>query len=914
VTHATLAWAVVWAVAAAVACLRLVRASGQPEAYARNGYRWFAVAAACAAAGAIVQLAFGGLAGGAQPLRLADLVSLAVLPALAIGLATLTARLGPADDSDLAENGVSQDRVGQSGADRGIVVDSCLLVSALFVVLLVSLFGPDYVPAEIGRAAFALALVRPVADLIALGIVLRFVVRSMRLTAFPLLALLAITLADSLAVADRAAGHVPGLGSRLAVTMALVLLALAPAGRPDLAGGRADPRGLAALVRAPVSRLVRSDRAWSSPATVAALAATAAAAIAVTGFAVAGRPLLATPLSAAGSVVVLLLVARLAGLTRQALAVAEAAQESDWMFRALAGTTSDAVLICDLAGSIVYASQAVGEFGYAPDGLAGRRLVDVVHPEDRPAGIRAALAGLRATSGTASFAGRVRGADGSWRHVEATLSRYAETGEPARLLITARDVSDRVALRRQLSQLTYHDGLTGLPNRAYIEERVREFARAADTGHGDQAQASAAAGHAGSSGVVGAILVDFDGYAVVNEIAGHAAGDLVLAQAGRRLRAVVPPAATVARWGGDEFAILLGPGNSGRSPRDAGTPASSQDVTELAERLAGIIAAEPFSVAGKAIALTASVGVAIAGEEDPGQVLDHAATALTRAQETGAGRVEIYVPAMHAEAERRLELAADLGRAIADQALEVDYQPIIDLTSSEIRSVEAVARWSRDGGQVPLSELLAVADESGLIVQLGHWLVRRACCQVAAWRAAGSEIGLSVACTARQVSGPGFAGSVLGALDEASLPPEALTLEVTERALTGSTPSIAADLAGIRGKGVRLALDCFGTGQVSLASLRNSAVDAIKIDASFIAGLDADPTVAALTRSIIQLGRDLGIQVIAEGIERSEQRWLLESMGCLLGQGPGLSASLPAGQLEPTPTVRAEGTACTTAS
>ena len=164
------------------------------------------------------------------------------------------------------------------------------------------------------------------------------------------------------------------------------------------------------------------------------------------------------------------------------------------------------------------------------------------------------------------------------------------------------------------------------------------------------------------------------------------------------------------------------------------------------------------------------------------------------------------------------------------------------------------------------------------------------------------------------MSGPGFAGSVLGALDEASLPPEALTLEVTERALTGSTPSIAADLAGMRGKGVRLALDCFGTGQVSLASLRNSAVDAIKIDASFIAGLDADPTVAALTRSIIQLGRDLGIQVIAEGIERPEQRWLLESMGCLLGQGPGLSASLPAGQLEPTPTVRAAGTACTTAS
>ena len=229
------------------------------------------------------------------------------------------------------------------------------------------------------------------------------------------------------------------------------------------------------------------------------------------------------------------------------------------------------MLICDLAGTIVYASQAVGEFGYAPDDLTGLRLTDVVHPEDRPAGIRAALAGLRATSGTASFAGRVRGADGSWRHVEATLSRYAEAGEPARLLITARDVSDRVALRRQLSQLTYHDGLTGLPNRAYIEERVRDLARArrrrvGRPGAGHQPTLTVPAAEARSA----PSCVDFDGYAVVNEIAGHAAGDLVLAQAGRRLRAVVPPAATVARWGSDEFAICW-PGclEPGARPRPA---------------------------------------------------------------------------------------------------------------------------------------------------------------------------------------------------------------------------------------------------------------------------------------------------------------------------------------------------------
>ncbi len=740
------AWAAGWTVLAVLASVRLLRAAGQSEASVRNGYRWFAVAAICIAAGAIVQQAFGGLAGGAQPLRLADLISLAALPALAIGLATLTSRPGAGDHDDAAGA-----RAVHAGTARGMLVDSCLLSGALFVVLLVTLLGPDYVPAEIGRAAFALALIRPVADLVALGLVLRFSVRSIRLTALPVLALLAITVADSLAVADRAAGQVPGLGSQLAVAAALLLLALAPAGMPGQAGTDGSShgsRGLAAMVSSPVTRFVQSDNAWSSPATVAALAATAAAAVVVTGFAIAGRPLLARPLAAAGSVVVLLLVARLAGLTRQASAVAEAAHESDWMFRALAGATSDTVLICDLAGTIEYASQAVSEIGYSPADLTGRQLAGIVHPEDRPAAIRAAVAGLRADAGTAAFAGRVRGADGSWRHVEATVSRYGETGEPARLLITARDVSDRVALRRQLTQLTYHDGLTGLPNRAYVEERVRDFARGHDAGASDLVLAGVGVVGAGVVGacVVGAILVDFDGYAAVNEIAGHAAGDLVLAQAGRRLRAAVPPDATVARWGSDEFAVLLGPDQ----------PPAGQDVIELAERLAGLIAAEPFSVAGKEIALTASVGAAVADADEPAQVLCNAETALAKAQEAGGGRVEVFAASMHAEAERRLELTAELGRAIADHELQIDYLPIIDLTSSQVRGVEAVVRWPAAGGKFSPAEFLAVAEESGLIVQVSGWLLRQACRQVAAWQALGTPMGLSVTCAVRQAGGPGF--------------------------------------------------------------------------------------------------------------------------------------------------------------
>jgi diguanylate cyclase (GGDEF)-like protein/PAS domain S-box-containing protein len=884
-----LAWSAAWAVLAVLACVRLLRASGQPEPSARNGYRWLAVAALCLAAGATVHQAFGGLIGGALPLRLADLISLAALPALAIGLATLTSALGRSEaGGPKGGKPLRDDAAVATGRTRqGMAVDVCLLAAALFVILLVTLFGPDYARGDVGRAAFALALVRPLADLAAFALVLRFAVRSIRLTLPVVLALVAVTVGDSLAVGDRTAGHVAGLGAQVAVLVALILLAAAPL----------TTSALAALSGTPgLSKFVRPGSSWSSPATVAALVAAAVAAAVVTGFALAGRPLIARPLAFAGTVVVLLLVARLAGLTRHASAVAEAAQESDWMFRALAATTSDAVMICDLVGTIEYASRAVGEFGYTPGQLTGRKLADIVHPEDRPAGIRAAIAGLRAAAGTATFAGRVRGADGSWRYVESTLSRYAAAGEPARLLITSRDVSDRVALRRQLTQLTFHDGLTGLPNRAYAEERLKDLVTAPGSGGDGQQGPDDDAGR-----LVAAILVDFDGYTAVNDLAGHAGGDLILAQAGRRLRAAVPPSATVARWGGDEFAILA------RSDATA-------DVVDLAERLAGVIAAEPFSVAAKQIALTASVGAATSppGQAEP--LLGNAEVALAKAQQAGVGRVEIFAAAMQAEARRRAEIADDLRRAVAERRLEVVYQPVIELATGIVRGVDAELRWNRDGEIVQPAEFLAVAEASGLIVPLGEWALRQACRQVAAWRADGMPVWLSVGCTARQLLGPGFVSAVIAALDEAELPPGMLTIAVTERVLTEGPPLVTADLAGLRGKGIRLAIDSFGTWRASLSCLRRSVADVIKIDSSYVAGMQSDPALALLVKTIVQLAHDLGVEVIAAGIERPEQRALLQSLGCALGQGPALAAALPAGGREDAPSGQAENAACITAS
>ncbi len=311
------------------------------------------------------------------------------------------------------------------------------------------------------------------------------------------------------------------------------------------------------------------------------------------------------------------------------------------------------------------------------------------------------------------------------------MLRYQAPGEPIQMLVTARDVSDQVALRQQVTHLTFHDGLTGLPNRAYVEERARDVLR-------DAAAAIR----------TGVIFLDLDRFTAVNDSVGHGAGDLVLAQAARRLRAVVPVHDTVARWGSDEFAVLV---------EDAG---NVQEVAEIAERLAGAIAAEPFRVAGQQIALTASVGVALADVDPPGLVLRNADVAMSRAKDTGGDRVEVYAAHMHADVVRRLEIVSDLQRAIGNGELTLQFQPIVELGTSRVVGAEALVRWWRGDQVVPPREFLGVAEESGLIVPLGEWVMREACTQGAAWRHSSSgsswDVGVSVNLSARQITAPGF--------------------------------------------------------------------------------------------------------------------------------------------------------------
>jgi diguanylate cyclase (GGDEF)-like protein len=422
-----------------------------------------------------------------------------------------------------------------------------------------------------------------------------------------------------------------------------------------------------------------------------------------------------------------------------------------------------------------------------------------------------------------------------------------------------------VALRQQVAHLTFHDGLTGLPNRAYVEERTRDVLRDGTT-----------------SRRIGVIFLDLDRFTAVNDSVGHGAGDLVLAQAARRLRATVPVHDTVARWGSDEFAVLVE--NAGTGP----------EVSEIAERLVGAVAAEPFRVAGQQIALTASAGVALAGRDqgnpdqsdDPaGLVLRNADVAMARAKEAGGDRVEVYSADMHADVVRRLEIVTDLQRAVGNGELALQYQPIVELATSRVIGAEALVRWWRGGEVVTPHEFLGTAEESGLIVRVGEWVLRQACTQAAAWRRASWDIGVSVNLSARQVIAPGFPSQVSAILAETGLPPGALTVEVNERILAGEDELIIDRLADLHRTGVRIAIDDFGTGYASLAPLRQLPLDTIKIDPSFVAGLGHDDTLTLLTRTVVQIGRELGLRVIAEGIEQPRQLSALREMGCNYGQG-----------------------------
>src|SRR5690349_9161115 len=597
-----------------------------------RGYRWLAAGAALYCSGLVVQGVLGGTLNPAPGLSFTDLPPLLALAAVAIGIAVLT----------MAEREVTPQE-GSAGSVLPGLADGYVMAVALLVIGWSTLFSAEFHRSGERPGTFLLALIHPLADLAVLGALLPMATTAWRRVALPYLSLLAIAVGDALAVGQRVLGGHLGVVGQLMPVVAALLLGAAPWRMTEGFG---------------TSWARRTSS--SAAATVIAVLAACVATLVVIANGLAGAPAAGIALIVAGGAGVLVLAARVFMLVRENLSVLGIWRESSRSLRDLANRTSDVVLVCDLDGVVRYASPAVEDYGYPPGTLTGRRLLDFVHPEDRPAvlaSVRLALGGYAegaegfdGPEGSGRFPVRVRAADGTWRHVESTLLRYQAPGEPVQMLVTARDVSDQVALRQQVTHLTFHDGLTGLPNRAYVEERARDVLH-------DTAVAAR----------TGVIFLDLDRFTAVNDSVGHGAGDLVLAQAARRLRAVVPVHDTVARWGSDEFAILV---------ENAG---SAEEVAEIAERLAGAIGGEPFRVGGQQLAQTASVGVALADAgpgDPPGLVLRNADVAMSRAKDSGGDRVEVYAAHMHADVVRRLEIVSDLQQAISEGQLTLQFQPI----------------------------------------------------------------------------------------------------------------------------------------------------------------------------------------------------------------------------------------------
>jgi diguanylate cyclase (GGDEF)-like protein len=844
-----------------------------------RGYRWLGGAALFWFAGLIVsQVESVAIGSTGIPLSLADVAPLLALASAAIGAMVL------------AEG----ERKSDSGSVLPGLADGYVMAVALLVIGWVLAFGGEFQHLGERPLTFLVYLLHPLSDLAVLGALLPVLTAAWRRVLVPYLALLVLTGADSLGVGARifSFGH-EGVLEQLAMIVTACLFGLAPwveaiAARFDLPPARIAGAGRDADAGLPGLLGVRRSSVTSAgAATIIAAVAVVIATFVVIVHGLASAPASGLALVIAGGAAVLVVGIRILMLVRENGVAVRMWREASASLRDLADRTGDMVLICDLDGTISYASPLVSAFSYAPEALVDKPLSEFVHPEDIGAA-RAAVAavvglpaeeallaapaddapplvpspvargdaGAPADGADGRFSCRMRAADGTWRHVECAVLLYRLPSEPARLLLSLRDVSDQVALRQQVAHLTFHDGLTGLPNRAYVEERARE---ALDPSAERRA---------------GVIFLDLDGFTEINDLVGHGAGDLVLAQAARRLREVAPAQETVARWGGDEFAVLV---------ENAG---GAQEIIELAERLAVVVASAPFRIADREIGLTASVGVALADDDSaPGVVLRNADVAMARAKDTGGARVEVYAPQMHADVVRRLDMASDLQRAITREELALQYQPIVELATSRVVAAEALVRWWRGDEAVSPRAFLAVAEDSGLINALGEWVLRKACAQGAAWRDASWDIGISVNIGLRQLNTPQFSAQVAAALAESGLPPGALTIEVSERMLVEDAGLIGDRLAELRDLGVKLAIDDFGTGYASLAHLRQLPADIIKIDPSFVSGLGVDPVLTMLTRTIVGVGRDLGMQVVAEGIEQPRQLSELREMGCGYGQG-----------------------------
>jgi len=558
-----------------------------------------------------------------------------------------------------------------------------------------------------------------------------------------------------------------------------------------------------------------------------------------------------------------------------------ALRESEQQTRLIIETASQAYVAIDAHGVIIdWNQQAEATFGWSRAEAIGQQLEDRIIPVAQREAHRAGLAHYRAAGEGRLVGKRIEvpalHRDGHEFLAELTIWPVG-SGDSTHFSALIHDITLRKQLETQLQHQAFHDSLTGLANRALFRDRVAH------------ALARLARGH----GAVAVLFTDLDDFKTVNDSLGHDAGDQLLVAVAERLRAVMRPEDTTARFGGDEFAILL------EETTADGTRRAADRILEALR--------SPFEVRGRQVVMHASIGAAVTSDSqtEPDDLLRQADLAMYNAKTSGKGRLAFFEPQMHAAAVSRMELKADLERAIADHDFELHYQPIVDLRSLRVAGLEALLRWRHaERGLVLPAEFIPIAEETGLIVTLGRWVVDAACRQLAAWDRAGQPVGalreslsMWVNLSARQLQETDFVDGVAAALRTSGIRPDRLTLEITESALMTDLDQSAATLHRLRGLGVRLAIDDFGTGYSSLSYLERLPVEVLKIDRSFTAAIGHGRDVPVLVRSIVQLGQTLHMEVLAEGIETAEQLARLRAIDCRLGQGFHFSPALPADEI-----------------